>query len=259
MSYYTLAKPAPSLHSIYDPMGAYCYLIEGQHRALLFDAVYGVSPLRDVVARITPKPYEVVLGHGHIDHVNGAHEYNEVWLHESDFDLFKYHASAEFRTNIVNGMNEKLRPAGFDAQAYISKPPPRLKALPIGHVFDLGGEQAEVVAMEGHTAGSMGLLLRNARILLNSDAANPHIWMFLNESLPTDQYIAMLERTIQLPFDTFYAGHSGDAHPKADMEKYIQVARNATLEKAKPYNNGFEDLKPHIYEESGMAIVIRGA
>ena len=220
MPHYTTTKIREGLYSIYDPLGAYCYLVEGRQRALLFDAGYGVASLREEVARLTPKFYEVVLGHGHIDHVNGAHEYAEVWLHEADFALFGYHASESFRENIVSSLNDAIRPKGFDVEAYLAMPPPRLKPLPVGHIFDLGGERAEVIAMAGHTAGSVGLLLHEARILLNSDAANPHMWKFLHESLP-NVYIPMLERVLKLPFDVFYTGHSDKGHEKAEIEKYI--------------------------------------
>ena len=108
--------------------------------------------------------------------------------------------------------------------------------------------------MEGHTAGSTGLLIREQRVLLSSDAASSHVWMFLNESLSMKEYIAMLERTVKLEFDLMYPGHSDAAMNKQDFQRIINVARNAAIEKAEPYYS-HPELKPFIYQEDGMAIV----
>jgi glyoxylase-like metal-dependent hydrolase (beta-lactamase superfamily II) len=252
MKHYTVTEIHPWLYSIFDPLGAYCYLIVGEKEALLYDTVFGVACLREVINGITAKPVTVVLGHGHIDHVNGAHQFGEVWLHKADFALFEEHSSVRYRKSIAKRPDNI--PEGFDAEAYVNAPAPRLKELNVGQVFDLGNLTAETVGMEGHTAGSVGLLIREHRVLLNSDAANGHIWMFLNESLPVGQYVAMLERTMGLAFDTFYTGHSNEPQPKAMMEKYVQVARNSSVDKAEPYNP-FPDLPGFLYQEDGVGIV----
>ena len=59
----------------------------GDERALLYDTAYGLAPLHDVIRELTSKPYDVILSHGHIDHVNGAFQFDEVWLHEGDLGI----------------------------------------------------------------------------------------------------------------------------------------------------------------------------
>jgi glyoxylase-like metal-dependent hydrolase (beta-lactamase superfamily II) len=128
--------------------------------------------------------------------------------------------------------------------------------LPVGKIFDLGGLQAEVIAMEGHTPGSVGLLVKDHGVLLVGDAANAHVWMFLDESLPVRDYIAMLKRVVGYEFDTFLTAHNnGKIHPKSEMLKYIETAENASLEKAEPYD-GPMGLKGFLYQEDGIGIVV---
>ncbi|MDR0473530.1 MAG: MBL fold metallo-hydrolase [Treponema sp.] len=261
MAYYTTKQINSWLYSIYDPLGVYCYLATGNDSALLFDTAHGIGSLPDLIREITDKPLTVVVSHGHIDHSSGAYQFDEAWMNEGDFDLTRMHTSEEFRERfVVDVLAEKklALPDGFIKESFIKAGTGNLKNLNIGRVFDLGGLQLEVVAMEGHTHGSVGLLSREQRILLDSDAANSHIWMFLDESLPVSSYIAMLERTMKLDFDTFFVGHSDSPLPKTDFEKYIAVARNASMEKAKPYAI-FPELKGFLYQEDRIGIVFSEA
>ncbi|MCL1786657.1 MAG: MBL fold metallo-hydrolase [Defluviitaleaceae bacterium] len=275
MSYYSVKKIYPWLYSIYDPQDVFCYLIVGEKSALLYDTAYGIAPLDEAVRQVCGRPYEVVLSHGHIDHVNGAFQFKEKWISPRDHELCLRHTSKTARRKIVeklgethnvadaNPLKEPLplemvnpdnNPAGFNGDDFITQGAGRLKMLQDGQIFDLGGLTVEVIPMEGHTAGSIGLLVREHKVLLDSDAANYHMWMFLNESLDMDTYIAMLKRVKQLDFDTFFVGHSDTERPKSDFDKYIAIAENIDVAKSKPYS-AMTELGGRIYEADGVGIV----
>jgi len=256
--YYLVREIYPWLYSIFDPENVYCYLAVGSERALLYDTVYGVGSLPGVIKKITNKPVTVVLGHGHTDHAMGAYQFDEAWVHEADFELCRYGGTEAYRRGFLDYLKQtgQILPKGFNADVFIKAGAGNLKKLEIGQVFDLGGLTMEVVGMEGHTAGSIGLLAREHRVLLTSDAASAHVWLFLDESLPVSQYITMLERTFPLGFDAFFSGHSDATMTRADFQKIISVAHNATVEKAAPYAyNGSQRVKPIIYQEDGVALV----
>jgi len=249
-------KIYPWLYSIRDPFNAFCYLAVGNERALLFDTAHGVGGLPDAIREITDKPVVIALGHGHLDHVGGAYQFDEAWLREADFDLCGRHSSAKARGRALDGFvaGGQALPEGFDRGAYLQAGMCNLRKMEVGQEFDLGGLRMEAVDMGGHTAGSVGLLAREHRALLVSDSTGAHVWMFLRESLSVSQYVSMLERVTRLDFDVFFAGHSDEPTPKSDFQKYIDAARNASIEKARPYPV-FPEFGGWLYKEDGAAIV----
>jgi glyoxylase-like metal-dependent hydrolase (beta-lactamase superfamily II) len=195
-----------------------------------------------------------VLGHGHIDHANGAYQFDEVYLRELDFELFHEHTSPEFRSMLLGRLEEIGEKPDFDPVEWKNSGSCKLIPLELGTVFDLGGLHVEVIDMTGHTGGSIGLLIKEQRILLDSDSANTHCWMFMPQSTSLREYTDMLERVKKMEFDYFYVAHQEHPHPKSDFDKFISVAQNATIEKAKPYDNWIE-LDPYIYTEDDVSIV----
>ncbi|MCL2820890.1 MAG: MBL fold metallo-hydrolase [Oscillospiraceae bacterium] len=252
---YTISELDSGLYQIKDPMDVLMYLVVGEKKALLFDTGYGIIDLPAVVKSITDKPLTVVLGHGHIDHANGAYQFDEVYLREPDYELCNEHTSPEIRSSIIERMKEAGITPDFDEGKWINSGKCNLKPLEPGTVFDLGGINVEIVDMAGHTGGSIGILLREKRILIDSDSANSHCWMFMPQSLSVRAYAAMLERVMEMDFDVFYVAHQDYAHTKKDMEKFIKVAKNVTLDKCKPYDN-WVDLKPLVYTEGDVSIVV---
>jgi len=238
-----------SVYSLYEQTDVFCYLLVGEKSALLYDTTFGVFDLAAEVRAITPLPVEVVLSHGHYDHVNGAYQLGGGYIHPADEVLCYKHAGRTCRRwSLDDDYFSTLIPPELDREAYIHAGAGKLTHVLPGHTFDLGGMTAEVVALEGHTAGSIGLLIPRHRILLASDALGPHPWLFLRESLPLPQYLSMLQRVQTLPFDTFYIGHSDQPRPRAEIALYEKVARNIDPARATPYPR-LPELGGFIYEE----------
>ena len=268
MEFYEIKQVEPWLYSIFDPLGAICYLAVGEKGALLYDTGFGIGDLAGAVRRITDKPLTVVLGHAHIDHANGAYQFESAYLDDRELGLFAIHTSPDYRANCCNSLRESGidAPPGFDPDVFRNAGgdagkgagADKLLSLKPGMIFDLGGLSCEVVDMAGHTAGSDGLLFKDKKTLLVSDAANGHSWMFLDESLPISEYVKMLDRVYELDFDIFYTGHDKELRRKDMFKAYKKVALEATIEKSVPYER-FPELQPYFYEdkEIGVGIVIR--
>ena len=252
---YEVNKIESGVYQIKDPLDVLMYLIIGDEKALLFDTGYGVIDTPALVKTITDKPLTVVLGHGHIDHANGAYQFDEVYLREPDFELCREHTGPEIRTSILQRLEEAGMQPDFDKETWINSGACNLKPLESGTVFDLGGIHVEIIDMAGHTGGSIGILIVEKRILIDSDSANSHCWMFMPQSLSIKEYITMLERVMQLEFDVFYVAHQERAHTKEDLQKFITVAKNAAIEKSQPYE-AWPELDPYIYTEDDVSIVI---
>jgi glyoxylase-like metal-dependent hydrolase (beta-lactamase superfamily II) len=253
MGYYKVKQLHKGVYSIFEPSEVFCYLLVGEKEALLYDTTFGLADLAETVREITDLPLHVVLSHGHYDHVNGAFQFDGAYIHPSEEVLCVKHASRTGRRGAIERWAQQF-PESLDREAYIHAGPGELKHIEVGQVFDLGGKTAEVVALEGHTAGSVGLLVKEQRILLASDALGPHIWMFLEESLPLKTYIRMLDRIQGLPFDTFYIGHSDTARPMSEIELYKTVAKNADPEKSQEYPH-LKELGGLLYQEGETGII----
>ena len=198
----------PNVYLIDDAGDSTCYLITGSERALLVDSVNGYEDLKAITKTLTDLPVIVVNTHGHGDHIYGNVYFEEAWLHPADFAL--YDQFFGYAKDIMEQNNLKPCP---------------VKALEIGQIFDLGGVQLEVVDLSGHTAGSIGLLDKDARIIYTGDGLNTHIWMQLDHSLPIS---TMLETFRKLKaehsqdFDYVAHGHTKVLRDKEILDWMIQ-------------------------------------
>ena len=198
----------PNVHLIDDAGDSTCYLITGSECALLVDSVNGYEDLKAITKTLTDLPVIVVNTHGHGDHIYGNVYFEEAWLHPADFAL--YDQFFGYAKDIMEQNNLKPCP---------------VKALEIGQIFDLGGVQLEVVDLSGHTAGSIGLLDKDARIIYTGDGLNTHLWMQLDHSLPIS---SMLETFRKLKaehgqdFDYVAHGHTKVLRDKEILDWMIQ-------------------------------------
>ena len=198
----------PNVYLIDDAADSTCYLITGSERALLVDSVNGYEDLKAITKTLTDLPVIVVNTHGHGDHIYGNVYFEEAWLHPADFAL--YDQFFGYAKDIMEQNNLKPCP---------------VKALEIGQIFDLGGVQLEVVDLSGHTAGSIGLLDKDARIIYTGDGLNTHLWMQLDHSLPIS---TMLETFRKLKaehgqdFDYVAHGHTKVLRDKEILDWMIQ-------------------------------------
>ena len=68
-------------------------------RALLIDCGMGYYDLVGTIARLTDKPYVVVITHGHPDHAGMMHLFDQVYMNEKDLPLLPWAARTEFDLN----------------------------------------------------------------------------------------------------------------------------------------------------------------
>jgi len=146
------------------------YLITGNKRALVIDALTEDTELFSKVREITDLPLQVIVTHGHPDHAGAVlkdfHEAGcEIFMHEADFDMLKPGVSASWFTPLTSGMK-----------------------------FDLGGRVIEAVPLAGHTVGSMVLLDRAGQLAFTGDAVGAGVfWMQIPGALPLREFLVNLK------------------------------------------------------------------
>jgi hydroxyacylglutathione hydrolase len=155
------------------------YLIEGADRAVLVDACTGQEGLKQAVEKLVgAKPVVVALTHGHGDHSGGVKFFSDVLVHPDD--------------------------AGMLTTAAATR-----RDLRDGEAIDLGGTKLEVIAIPGHTPGSVVFYNRAARYAMTGDGiGSSMVWMQIS-SLPLTTYLASVKRleAMKDAIDDLYVGH----------------------------------------------------
>lgn len=235
----------PNAYLIDDAGESTCYLICGNERALLVDTANGEEDLAQIVRSLTDLPVTVVNTHGHGDHILGNAFFDEAWMHPADFGLYELFAGYA---------KEHLEKHGLSLCP--------LRPLEIGQTFDLGGVQLEVVDLKGHTAGSIGLLDRAARILYTGDGLNTHLWMQLDHSLPIAaalETFRALKEGHGAEFDFVAHGHAKGLRGKEILDWMIAGCErilSGRTEKELPYHYFGGECRQHPISDTPGEVIV---
>ena len=190
---FSFCRPFPGITHITDAMGVSFTLIEGEDSALLFDAGYGTGDVAAYVRTLTDQPVELILSHGHHDHVLGARWFDHSLMDPADLEEFRLRTGSVQREKVKNqaeGLKVSV-PEDF-LSAPVPEPQPIRYLDRIGGFdatfFDLGNREVWLLHVPGHTAGSVVLYVPEQQLLLTGDDWNPCTWMWFPCSLPARQW-----------------------------------------------------------------------
>jgi glyoxylase-like metal-dependent hydrolase (beta-lactamase superfamily II) len=196
--------------AIDDHGSSLMYLVVGSERALLIDTGWGVGDLSALLASLTSLPLTAVNTHGHPDHVGGNGQFPRVHVAEADRSLAAGGLSADCRRwSLDHGLLPRPLPPGFRVDAWLASTTSWV-SIADGDRFDLGTRCLEVIALPGHSPGSICLLDRSARSVFTGDSLLPSaIWMHLRESLPLREFQASLRhlQAMSGEFDGLWPAH----------------------------------------------------
>ena len=223
------------------------YLVIGSKKAILIDTMYGRTDLKALVESITSLPLMVVNTHGHIDHICGNACFKEpAFINKKDIPL-----AETFRDDPDMKKALKMHHCKELRWQYIEP----------GEEIDLGDLSLEVLAIPGHTPGSIGFLDRKDRILFSGDALVGHIWMQLEESLSLPELLDSLKSVEALrdTFDYILSGHCSDLVEATMLEELIggveEVIEGKT-EKDIPYEYFGGICKAHLYSKNNANLMV---
>jgi glyoxylase-like metal-dependent hydrolase (beta-lactamase superfamily II) len=200
--WFEVYRVASGVFAIYEPHQSeetIAYLILGEKRALLFDTGMGISNIQAVVAGLTKLPVSVLNSHTHNDHVGDNWRFSDVYGMDTEFTRnnargSKEDAQAELAPDEICGS----LPAGFDAEAYATRPFHISHWLHDGDRIDLGGRVLMVIGTPGHTPDSIALLDEKNGLLFTGDTfyAGP-IYLYRPET-DLDAYLASAQKLAAL-------------------------------------------------------------
>jgi glyoxylase-like metal-dependent hydrolase (beta-lactamase superfamily II) len=234
-----------------------CYLLEGTNYALLIDTTTGAGSLKEFCKSLTDLPIHIALTHGHGDHYGGCFEFGECYVHPSDIDLMYIDPSVERRLGFIKGMNGGSTFVTLDDLI----PPCPLRTFPLydGDFFDLGNRRIEVIAVPGHTAGTVIFFDPSTGIVFSGDACNTNTLLYLDGSVSIREYRESLLRIQKRrrEFVYFWGGHGKEPLSPDVVNQAITLCDailNGTDEKA---DGGFRQdgavQIPYFYAKKRVA------
>jgi glyoxylase-like metal-dependent hydrolase (beta-lactamase superfamily II) len=216
------------------------YLLVGSRKALLIDTGVGICDLKSEIERLTDKNADVVLGHGHLDHVGGAFSFDKVYIHPADRNE-ALGLNWEALGNYIGYMLDMGSKSIYDvspSDLRVIKNIPEMIDLFDGQIFDLGNRRIEVIETPGHTLGSVVFLDHLERILFSSDSCNIN-YLLMATSVTTALRGFDKIKTREHEFDRNFNGHVGYfgslnccAMPESTLDDCIKICEDILSGKA---------------------------
>ena len=150
------------------------YYLEGDEKGLLIDTGVGAGNLKEYIDKnIASKPYDVLLTHGHLDHIGAILQYPKILVNEKDWEMVKNSITNEDRRHFLENMKEMSegRVENQDSSNMIlyNGYLPELVDIADGAVINLGNRELQVHATPGHTQGSICLTDSQENIAIVGD------------------------------------------------------------------------------------------
>lgn len=248
---------------IFDEVNsARMYLLVGKTGAFLYDTGFGFQEFRSQIEEITDLPLTVVCSHGHDDHIYGAFQFEEAYIHEADYNLLmsndnpkqleKQILARKYKTPEIEELVDREEYLKLDIKKC------KWKFVKEGDKFDLGGLTIEIFALPGHTKGSIAAYCPERKALFCGDAMSKNHKLVYGQALEVSatpqEFIRALTVLSKLDVESVWPGH-GDTPAPASLvtdtrEMLIRFAHEADLEKDGEEHNG-----PAIFGPQGKRMV----
>lgn len=168
---YTITELEPGITWLYDGINDSIYVDETEEAAWVIDTGMAPGCLMEELRKVTEKPLTLVVTHGHLDHVMKAAEFDSFYMSSLDDRLVTAEANVDFSRRIH---------------------------IADGDILRIKGSELHVVALPGHTAGSVLYVNQKKKIVYDGDAMcnGRNVWLQLPGCSKLSDYADSLEQAM---------------------------------------------------------------
>lgn len=157
------------------------FLLTGEEKALLIDSGMTVENAKDLAEKLTDLPLMLINTHGDRDHVASNHQFDTFYMNPAEEENY-------YKVQHMTGTY-----------------------LPVEDrdVIDLGGRPLKIIALPGHTPGSIALLDVNGKMLFSGDPVQDGMIFMFGPQRNMDLYRESLKKLEDMKgqFDEIYPSH----------------------------------------------------
>lgn len=183
--------------------GVRFFLLAGKKKALLIDSGMQIDNAKEIAQKLVSLPIELLNTHADPDHIGSNAEFETFYMHPAEAS---------------NYYNTQKKTGNF---------------IPIenGDIIDLGERKLEIIAIPGHTPGSVAVLDINNRVLYSGDTVQDGTIFMFGVQREFHAYIQSLQKleTMKERFNTIYPSH-GTFPVKTELIAQLREAALSVLE-----------------------------
>lgn len=231
---YIYREIAPGIFMINEFDLSTCYLVTGENKALLIDCGAGIGDLLGFVKTLTDLPIFLAATHGHFDHIGGAPQFKEIYLHPNDNKMVGL--MIRMRKPLIRIAKKlmKLEKIKLDCIPTYRKRDLTIKPVHDGDIIDLGGKTLTVHHTPGHTPGSVVFCANEDNILFTGDNLCADLWLHIPFCCDVETWLGSAEYTAELIKNrSVYFGHGFDCTPHSQIMSTIELGKRILRENSK--------------------------
>lgn len=185
----------------------HCYLLIGDHRALLVDTGLGICDISAQVRKLTDKPVTAVATHIHWDHIGGHCHYPDFYAHGAELNWLSGEFPIPLNTLRAMVLDRCDPPEGYDVDSYQLFQGTPTQVLADGDTIDLGGRTIQALHTPGHSPGHLCFWEAETGYLFTGDLVYQGTLFAYYPSTDPQAYLASLEKIAALPAKRIFPGH----------------------------------------------------